>query len=187
MNNPVPVPIVSNRAKPHVAVQSFAKPLTGKGVLLWLTSFFMIVFAVNGYMMRVAFSTFAGVDADNAYKAGLEYEKEIDGADTQSALGWKVTLRLVPTGINSYRLSVTTADSASKQISGLTADVLLVHPTDRRLDLPVKMTGTGVGSFLGEFSARPGNRDLRIELYKDGERQFRSWNRIFLKNEAPNG
>ena len=53
------------------------REVTGRTVLIWLLSFFGLVFAVNGVMIKVAASTFGGVEVASSYKAGLKFGKDI--------------------------------------------------------------------------------------------------------------
>ena len=58
----------------HVFTESGeARPreLTGRMVLIWLVAFFAVVAAVNAIMIDAAISTFAGLESDSPYQAGL--------------------------------------------------------------------------------------------------------------------
>jgi len=66
-------------------------------------------------------------------------------------------------------------------LAGLEATVSLVHPNDRRLDRPVTMQANAAGRFSGVVTPSPGQWDLVIELSRDGERLFRSRERIVLR------
>ena len=57
----------------------------------------------------------------------------------------------------------------------------MIHPNDRRLDRPVAMQADAPGRFSGVVSPAPGQWDLVIELTRDGERLFRSKERIILR------
>ena len=66
-------------------------------------------------------------------------------------------------------------------MAGLEATVSLIHPNDRRLDRPVAMQANAPGRFRGVVTPSPGQWDLVIELSRDGERLFRSKERIILR------
>ena len=68
------------------------RPLTGRSVLIMLLAFFGVMLAVNFYMARAAIATHPGLDHRNAYEAGVAYNKEIEAAKAQNALGWSVGL-----------------------------------------------------------------------------------------------
>jgi nitrogen fixation protein FixH len=61
------------------------RELTGRKVLLYLVVSFGIVFAVNGYMVKAAISTFGGVETQSSYKAGQQFENEVAIAERQAA------------------------------------------------------------------------------------------------------
>jgi nitrogen fixation protein FixH len=59
---------------------SAPKEVTGRMVLLCLIGFFFVVVGINAVMVRVAVSTFGGVETDSSYKAGLAFAKEAQAA-----------------------------------------------------------------------------------------------------------
>jgi nitrogen fixation protein FixH len=63
----------------------------------------------------------------------------------------------------------------------VSALVRLAHPTDRRLDQAVAMVGDGAGHFRGAAAFAAGQWDLVIDLDRNGERMFRSRNRVILR------
>jgi nitrogen fixation protein FixH len=65
-------------------------------------------------------------------------------------------------------------------VRNLAATAQLVHPTDRRADHAVPLSDDGAGLFRGTTAAAAGQWDLVIELSRDGERLFRSKNRVWL-------
>ena len=56
------------------------RELTGRMVLIWLVGFFAVVGAVNAVMIGAAISTFAGLEHDSPYQAGLAFDQEIAAA-----------------------------------------------------------------------------------------------------------
>ncbi len=173
----------SNKKIPDSAV------LTGRGVLIWMIGFFTIVFAVNGYMVRTALSSFGGVDADNAYKSGLAYEKEVEAADAQDKRRWNVALTLSKpqAGSRDRRLEINARDADGSLLTGLFVKADLSHPADRRQDMHVILHETGPGQYSGTLAPPDGIRDVIIELSKNDERLFRTKTRLIIREEAPNG
>ena len=45
---------------------------------------------MNAVLIRLAVSTFGGVETENAYQAGLNFSREIAAAEVQDALHWQV-------------------------------------------------------------------------------------------------
>jgi len=155
---------------PHVAPDAF----TG------LVAFFAVVFGVNALMTYAAISTFGGVETESSYRAGLAFANEMASARAQDALHWTVSARAAIDG-DSTVVEVTARDAAGRPVPNLAATAALVHPTNRRADHVVPLLGHGAGLFRGETVTATGQWDLVIELSRDGERLFRSKNRVWLR------
>jgi len=154
--------------------------VTGRMVLAGLVAFFAVVFGVNGLMTYAAISTFGGVETESSYRAGLAFANEMASAQAQDARHWNVTAKATIEGDATF-VEVTARDAAGRPVPGLAATAQLVHPTDRRGDHLVPLAGTGSGGFRGKTVAAAGQWDLVIELSRDGERLFRSKNRVWLR------
>jgi nitrogen fixation protein FixH len=79
---------------------SNVKPYTGKRVLAWFVGFFLVVFSVNGIMAYFALNTWTGLETEDSYVKGLNYNQEIENARTQEASGWKVVLAEKPEALS---------------------------------------------------------------------------------------
>jgi nitrogen fixation protein FixH len=154
--------------------------ITGRMVFAGLVAFFAVVFGVNAIMIHAAISTFGGVETESSYRAGLAFANEMASAQAQDARHWNVTAQAALNG-DTTRVEVTARDAAGRPLSDLAATAALVHPTDRRADHAVPLTSDGAGLFRGQTAAAAGQWDLVIELSRDGERLFRSKNRVWLR------
>jgi nitrogen fixation protein FixH len=157
-----------------------SRQLTGRMVLVCLIAFFAVVAGVNTIMMTAAISTFGGVETANAYQAGLAFEREIAAADAQNALHWRVEAKVVSASGAAF-IHMTVEDAQGQHVTGLSATGRLTHPADLRSDHFVRFDPTAPGQFRGETSAAPGQWILEIGLSRDGERLFRSRNRVYLR------
>lgn len=153
--------------------------VTGRMVFAGLVAFFAVVFGVNALMTYAAISTFGGVETDSSYRAGLAFANEMASAQAQDALHWTVTAKAAING-DATVVEVTARDAAGRPVRNLAATAQLVHPTDRRADHAVPLSDDGAGLFRGTTAAAAGQWDLVIELSRDGERLFRSKNRVWL-------
>jgi nitrogen fixation protein FixH len=156
------------------------RELTGRMVLMWLVGFFAIVGAVNAVMIGAAISTFAGLEHDSPYQAGLAFDQEIAAARLQQALRWQVQAEVARSDRGETLVEISARDAHGAMLSGLGVTASLVHPTDRRLDRELAMTPDGPGQFSGVTGAAHGQWDVLIDLSRDGARQFRSKNRVIL-------
>ena len=157
------------------------KPLTGRAVLVMLVAFFVVVFGVNGLMMRLAIQTLPGTEVDSAYSASLAYEKEIAAARDQDARAWKVNAHVQRATDGGATVQVEARDNRGLPMSGLTFQGRFERPTDRRADQPVDLTEVGGGVYRGSAPLiAPGQWDLVLEGDAAGQRMFLSKNRVLL-------
>ena len=153
--------------------------LTGRMVLFYFIAFFGVVFAMNFFMVRVAISSFSGVETASAYKAGLSFKNDLAAAHAQDARHWAVDVSLQRGG-DATRLVITARDEGSWPLAGLTPEVRLAHPTDKRRDIPVEFVEVTAGRFQNLTPMPQGRWDLVIALKRADETVFRSKSRISL-------
>ena len=75
---------------------TITKPYTGKRILIWFVGFFLVVFSANGIMTYFALKTWTGVETENAYVKGLNYNQELDKANAQQQSGWNIDISGTP-------------------------------------------------------------------------------------------
>jgi nitrogen fixation protein FixH len=144
-------------------------------------AFFAVVAAVNAVMMIFAVTTFSGVETANSYQAGVAFAREAAAAGAQEARHWRVNAALTPMAGTPTQIELSAKDAADRPLTGLEANITLIHPNDRRRDRSVAMQSDGPGRFRGGLATLPGQWDLVIELSRGGERLFRSRERIILR------
>jgi nitrogen fixation protein FixH len=157
------------------------RQVTGRMVLVMMVAFFAVVVGVNAFMAHEALSTFSGVDADSAYKAGQKFEQEVAAAEAQDAEHWQVDVKVTPAPGGAVRLDVAARDAAGKPLSGLSATAVFARPTDRRLDRNMPVAEDAPGYFHGNDVVAAGQWDLILEFSREGDRLFRSKNRVIVK------
>ena len=149
-------------------------------MLACLVAFFALVAAANAVLIRAAVSTFGGVEAGNAYQAGLAFARERTEAAAQDSLRWQVDAKVAPVRGETL-VEIVARDATGTPLAGLAAYARLAHPTDKRLDRTVELTRTGVGRFEGRSAPATGQWTLEIDIERGDARVFRSRNRIFLR------
>jgi nitrogen fixation protein FixH len=153
--------------------------LTGRMVLACLIAFFAVVFAANGILVGAALSTFSGLETSSSYQAGLAFARDAAAAHVQDELHWQVKAKVQPLAGRTL-VDIDARDAAGRPLFGLTATAHLAHPNDRRADLDVSLSEETSGQFRGTAGAVVGQWDVIIELSRDGERMFRSRNRVMV-------
>jgi nitrogen fixation protein FixH len=156
------------------------REVTGGMVLECLIAFFLVVAGVNIVMIRVAVSTFGGIETENAYQAGLAFAREIAAVETQDSLHWKVRGNVKVDAVGTL-VEMVARDAAGVPLAQLEATARLLHPADARADHIVPLTQVAPGTFSGRTEAVAGQWVLLIELSRDGIPLFRSKNRVFVR------
>ena len=154
------------------------RPVTCRTVLLYFVSFFGVIFAMNFYMVRVAISSFSGVETESAYKAGLSFKNDVAAAQAQDSRHWTVEASL-PHGTASD-IVITARDAQGHALAGLTPEIRLAHPTDKRRDVILEVVELTPGRFKSLTPAPEGLWDLVIDLKRETKTVFRSKSRVTL-------
>ncbi|MBS9476757.1 FixH family protein [Ancylobacter radicis] len=152
------------------------RPLTGRTVLACFLGFFAIVFAANFFLVRAAVTSFGGVETESSYKAGLDFRRESEAAAAQAQRHWQVDAHVEPT-----RLVVSGRDDHGLPLSGVDLTAELHHPTNRRLDIVLQPHEISDGLWNARGEIPPGQWELVIDFSRDGERLYRSMNRVIVK------
>lgn len=157
------------------------RPVTGRTVLLCLIGFFSVIAAMNAVLIRAATSTFGGVETENAYKAGLNFGRDIAAAHAQDARHWCVDGSVRLDAGRSAVAELIIADPTGRPVSGIEVTSRLAHPTNRKLDRAIALSEIAPGQFRGSAEAAPGQWDFMIEIARQSERAFQSRTRVILK------
>lgn len=152
--------------------------ITGRTVLIYFVTFFGMVFAMNFVMVRLAVSTFSGVETESSYKAGLLFKNDVAEVHSQDVRRWRVEAKLQRGAAT--RILLSARDAQLSPLTGLTTEIKLSHPMDKRRDIPVQFVETTPGEFESLTTLPEGQWDLVIGLKRDRETLFRSKSRISL-------
>ena len=152
--------------------------LTGRKVLIIILTCFGIVASVNALMIHYALSTFRGEVADHPYEVGLAYNAEITAARAQEARGWRVEAHL---GASRKGVEVTVRDAQGHAVPGLEVAVIFGAPVDAILDRRIALNEKAAGVYAADAPLPGGHWDLEILAKRDGDTEFQSKSRIFVK------
>jgi nitrogen fixation protein FixH len=143
--------------------------------------FFGVVLVVNGVMVFVAFSTWTGLEAESAYKQGLAYNRALERARVQDALGWRVALSFEPSQRGERGLlSLDLEDARGGFIEQAVVHARLARPTHEGYDFVVRVPHHWGGTYQTEITfPLPGvwNVELAVEA---PEGRYQLNDRIFL-------
>lgn len=127
------------------------KPYTGKRILAWFVGFFLVVFSANGIMTYFALETWTGLETEDSYVKGLNYNREIENARMQNKSGWNVTIAQLPKTVDDrFEIQLTRPDQSlpptqvkatfiRSVIEGYDQEVTLTHLGNDLYGSPVKL------------------------------------------------
>lgn len=153
--------------------------VTGRFVLVCLIGFFVLVAAVNGAMLRFALKTFPGVDAENAYKAGLAFNSQIAAAQEQARRNWHVDVGITSHG-NGVLLDIRVRPGEGNLPGRLALKGRLAHPVVRSRDITLEASELSPGRFVVPLDIEPGQWQLDFAISERSIVMFRSTNRLFI-------
>ncbi|MGJ3262181.1 MAG: FixH family protein [Salinarimonas sp.] len=158
------------------------RPVTGRKVLLILVAFFGVIFLMNVFLLKMASSTFRGLEVESAYRASQEFNDTLAASAAQRARGWGVDVRVArrPDGLVAAAFAVSDKDGVP--LAGLAGTARLAAPADMSLDATGPIVEIAPGRYEAVFvdSPDPGRWTLVTELVRDDEVLFRSRNRILV-------
>ena len=140
------------------------RQFTGRHMAAILVVFFGVVVAVNFTMARFASATFGGVVVENSYVASQEFNRWLDQADAERALGWDAVTAWRPDG----RLAVTLRGAPS----GAEVTATARHPLGRLPDRDFAFEPSGNLRFVSREVLPEGRWLLRLEV-RSGESVWR--------------
>jgi len=157
--------------------------ITGWHVLMGLLLFFGLVFAVNGWFLYSALSTYTGVVSNEPYRKGLAYNERISADERQHQLGWAESLSLAD-GANS--VVFTLSDRTGSPVTGLEVRGMVGRPSTVKLDKPLQFVEDKPGHYAAEVAVLDSGTWLAdinaLRLTSKGEEiVWRSRHRLWVK------
>lgn len=150
---------------------------TGWHFLISIVGFFGVVITANVTMAYFAINTFSGLETDDAYRKGRDYNQTLEAAKLQEALGWQEKLTLVKngSGINAAHYITLTLAGAEAE-TGLAATLLIRRPATDANDQMINLVETTPGTFVGVIKLLDEGRWKRSLVIAKGDEV------IFRKN-----
>lgn len=153
----------------NASPDSNGRPLTGKRVLVWFLGFFFVVVGANFTMSWFAVTTFSGVETEDAYAKGRDFNDEIARVEEQRNLGWTITVGSRALAKDETFLSLTITDKEGAPLEALNVTGLLVRRVHKGLDQALTFAPIGKGTYVAAAQLpSPGGWQLRA-LVKDAQ------------------
>ena len=135
---------------------------TGRRMAAIMVLFFGTVIAVNFTMAYYASSTFGGIVVENSYVASQQFNRWLDEAAAEKAMGWNAdAVRL-----NDGRISVIVHGPGPEGVLTGTAR----HPLGTLADRPLNFVRDAQGRFVSREVLPAGRWTLRLELLDHGRK-----------------
>lgn len=139
-----------------------ARAFTGGHFAAIMVAFFGVIVTVNLVMARLAGATFGGVVVDNSYVASQHFNRWLDEAAFERALGWKAEMRRD----TDDRLSIE-VKGLSNRPGSLTA--IARHPLGRAPDLALRFERLEDGGFRSLQPLPVGRWRVRVTVQSEGK------------------
>lgn len=136
---------------------------TGRHMLLVMIAFFGVVIAVNMAMAVAASRTFGGTVVDNSYVASQEFNRWLDEAGRQKALGWRAEIR------RDGRRADIVLRVGDRPVDGARVTAVAEHPLGRLADRTLRFGEAGGGVYRSVEPLPPGRWRVRVEARRGGD------------------
>ena len=126
---------------------------------------FVIVIAVNVFMMTVAIKTNGGTVTDHAYENGLAYNQTLAASDKQKALGWTSQIEL-----KNHRLTLHLTDKTGQPVTQAKVKLTWMREVQSGYDRTTSLTETDKGLYTADVSLPlPGQWDTYVEVLRGSD------------------
>ena len=143
-------------------------------------AFFAVVVAVNGTMIWLALTSWTGLATNRPYDRGLTYNRNLDAAASQAALGWRPAFA-AHMAADGGVVELELADAAGRPVTEAEIVVRFERPTSEGMDFAVTLQATRPGHYRGEFALpRAGQWNLHATVRR-GEDLFVHEQRVVLR------
>jgi nitrogen fixation protein FixH len=151
----------------------------GRWIPWLIVAFFGVVIVANGTMIYIAVSSFTGLQTENSYVRGLEYNQVLEAERAERALGWNVTVQFEPTGDRRGRIVARAQDAAGAPLDDAIVTARLVRPTQQGYDIQVTLAAESGAVYAANVELPlPGLWEIqtqithRSEVYRTAQRTF---------------
>ena len=134
----------------------------------------LLVVVVNGVLIVASVSTFTGVTAGAAYDRGRAYNRVLEEAARQDALGWRGTITA-----DAGALRIAVADREGLPVAGRLDGIL--HAPLEGVDIPLALVATAPGRWQAPLDLpRAGQWEARLTLMGPGGERLNLRQRLVI-------
>ncbi|HET6184305.1 MAG TPA: FixH family protein [Acetobacteraceae bacterium] len=132
---------------------------------LGLTGAMLLVFAVNGVMVYDALRSFPGTAGEDGFDLSNSYNRVLDAAARQQALGWQVTARLD----GAHRPRLVAVDRSGAPLGAVAVQAAAERPVGPPEHTELHFTGRGAGRFVAAETLGRGQWVVTVTIRRDGQ------------------
>jgi nitrogen fixation protein FixH len=144
-------------------------------------AFFGVVLLVNGAMIWLAFASWTGLQTEGAYQTGLAYNRVLEQARAQAALGWQVDLEFAQAAERAVAVRLALADRHGNLIEDASVIATFVRPVQEGHDRVAAIPHRYGGRYEGQLELPlAGQWDVQLTIASAGE-VWRESRRIYLR------
>lgn len=139
-----------------------------------------LVVTVNGVLVYFALGTWSGLVVERPYERGVQYNRLLDAAARQEALGWQFEVALQNAGETTL-VSVRASDASGRPLSGLNLRAGVERPVEKETLGEVRLVESGTGHYTASLERlRPGQWQTRV-LAERGTDRAAATQRQFIR------
>lgn len=137
---------------------------TGRHMLATMLAFFGTIIAVNMTMATLATRSFGGTVVDNSYVATRNYNRWLEEAREQEALGWRSAVAL-----DAERRITVTLHQDEAALAGARLTAVARHPVGRADDVAIAFAEIAPGRFRSLGPLPAGRWQLHLSIRRGGD------------------
>ncbi|MDX6751656.1 FixH family protein [Geminicoccaceae bacterium 1502E] len=132
---------------------------------------FAVVTAVNATMIWIAVDSFTGLDTERSYDRGLGYNRNLEAARRQQALGWQAALTARGIDRAAAELVLEVQDASGRPLTDARVEGQLRRPSAAALDRELVLRPDAPGRYRVRIELpEPGLWDAHLRVTRGGDR-----------------
>lgn len=155
------------------------REITGRHVAIAFVAFFGLIIIADVIMVRLAITTFGGVETTDAYRKGLNYNENIEISRAMANRGWQSRAKF---DRDHRTIVVQLADADGKPLNHLNVAVELGRAATNRYDKALQLKLNNDDSFSAAWpEAKPGRWIVSTTVKDRDTVVFRAKERLWIE------